>query len=150
MQRKRNTYITYNQDESELITLTGKQLKCVKDFKYLGSWISSSEKDMNTRIGLAWAAANKMDIIWQSAMRTELKIQFFRSTVESVLLYGSESWTLTKKMEKRLDGNYTRLLRKVKNITWKEKKTNEELYGNLDCISNVIRTRRLRFIGHVW
>ena len=83
-------------------------------------------------------------------MRTELKIQFFRSTVESVLLYGSESWTLTKKMEKRLDGNYTRLLKKGKNITWKEKKTNEELYGNLGCISNVIRTRRLRFIGHVW
>ena len=82
-------------------------------------------------------------------MSKEVKIQFFRSTVESVLLYGSESWTLTKAMEKRLDGNYTRLLRKVQDITWKERKTNKELYGHLYPISNVIRTRRLRFIGHV-
>ena len=51
---------------------------------------------------------------------------------------------------KSLDGNYTRFLRKVQDITWKEKKTNEELYGRLYPISNVIRTRRLRFIGHVW
>ena len=126
---KKTEYISYNQYESEIITLTGKQLKCVEDFKYLGSWINTSEKDINTRIGLAWAAAYKMDIIWKSTMNKELKIQFFRSTVESVLLYGSESWTLTKTMEKRLDGNYTRLLRKVQDISWKEKKTNEELYG---------------------
>ena len=57
---KKTEYITYNQDESEIITLTGKHL--VEDFKYLASWINTSEKDMNTRIGLAWAAANKMDI----------------------------------------------------------------------------------------
>ena len=38
----------------------------------------------------------------------------------------------------------------MQDIIWKEKKTNEELYGRLYPISNVIRTRRLRFIGHVW
>ena len=85
---------------------------------------------MNTRIGLARAAANKMDIMRKSTMNKERKIRFFRSTVESVLLYGSQSWILTKTMEKRLYGNY-RLLRKVQDITWKEKKTNEELYGGL-------------------
>ena len=47
-----------------------------------------------------------------------------------------------------MGGNYTRLLRKVQNLTWEDKKTNEELYGQLDPISNVIRG--LRFIGHVW
>ena len=51
---------------------------------------------------------------------------------------------------KRLDGNYTRLLRKVQDLTWKDRKTNEERYGHLDPISNIIRTRRLRFIGHAW
>ena len=98
---KKTEYISYNQYESEIITLTGKQLKCVEDFKYLGSWINTSENDINTRIGLAWEAAKKMDIIWKSTMNKELKIQFFRSTVESVLLYGLESWTLTKMMENK-------------------------------------------------
>lgn len=101
-------YMMYNQDESDIVTLTGESLKCVDDFKYLGSWINSSEKDINTRIGMAWAAANKMDVIWKSTLNRKLKIQFFRATVESVLLYGAESWTLTKSMERHLDGTYTR------------------------------------------
>ena len=70
--------------------------------------------------------------------------------MESILLYGAESWTFTKKMEKRLDGNYTRLLRLTQNISWKEHKTNKYVYGELDQISNVVRKRRLRFIGHCW
>ena len=106
----KSEYMVYNQHESDIITLSGKYLNCVKDFKYLGSWINSSKKDRNSRIGMAWNAANKMQTIWKSDLSRKIKIQFFRGTVESILLYGAESWTFTKKMEKRLDGNYTRLL----------------------------------------
>jgi len=38
-------------------------------------------------------------------------------SIESILLYGSESWTLTKSLSKKLDGSYTRLLRKVQNVS---------------------------------
>lgn len=148
---KKTEYMAYNQtDEFDIKSISGKSLKQVEDFKYLGSWIDTSEKDMGTRIGMAWAAADKLNIIWQSDLSKKLKLQFFRSTVESILLYGSECWTLTKTMGKRLDGNYTRLLRKVQNVLWSERKTNEELYGELPPISEVIAERRLRFLGHVW
>ena len=70
------------------------------------------------------------------------------STVEFVLLYGSSTWPLTETEERRLDQTYTRMLRKVYNVTWKDKITNKELYGNIIKLSSVIRRRRLQLAGH--
>ena len=68
--------------------------------------------------------------------------------VESVLLYGCEAWTLNKTIEKQLDGTYTKMLRMVLNLHWNLHTTNEELYGDMIKLSNKIRERRLRFVGH--
>ena len=46
-------------------------------------------------------------------MSKDLKIRFFIATIESILLYGCESWALSKAQEKSLDGTYTRMLRKA-------------------------------------
>ena len=105
---------------------------------------------MNIRIGQAWSALNKMMKVWKSNLKNHLKIGFFRATVESVLLYGAECWTMTGKMMNRLDGTYTRMLRAVLGVSWKEHKTNKELYGNLPKITDTLMIRRLRFIGHCW
>ena len=40
-----------------------------------------------------------------------MKRSFFQAAVVSILLYGCTTWTLTKWLEKKLDGNYTRMLR---------------------------------------
>ena len=45
-------------------------------------------------------------------------------------------------------GAYTRLLRSALNISWKERITNEQLYGNLPKVSEKIKKRRLQFVGH--
>ena len=97
---------------------------------------STSEKDIDNRIGMAWTAANKMDTIIKSNMNKNLKIRFFQNTVESVLLYGSECWTITKSMEKRLNGNYTRLLRKVQNVSWDERLTIRTSSSDNSCYGN--------------
>jgi len=68
--------------------------------------------------------------------------------VEAVLLYGCETWSLSKKQEQELDGCYTRMLRKALNISLREHVTNELLYGDLPKISTKIRTRRLKLAGH--
>ena len=65
----------------------------------------------------------------------------------SVLLYGCEAWTITK-VERDLDGCYTRMLRTVYNIHWQQHMTNKELYGDLPKLSQKIRERRGRFAGH--
>ena len=40
-----------------------------------------------------------------------MKRSFFQAAVVSILLYGCTTWTLTKRLEKKLDSNYTRMLR---------------------------------------
>ena len=34
-------YMIYNQDESDIVTVSGDSLKCIDDSKYLGSWINT-------------------------------------------------------------------------------------------------------------
>ena len=44
-----------------------------------------------------------------------MKHSFFQAAVVSILLYGRTTWTLTKQLKKKLDGNYTRILRAILN-----------------------------------
>ncbi|XP_072018181.1 uncharacterized protein [Amphiura filiformis] len=88
--------------------------------------------------------------IWKSSLSTRFKQRLFTATVESVLLYGCEAWTVTSKLAKELDGCYTRLLRAMRNVHWKQHMTNKELYGDLPKLSDKIRERRTRFAGHCY
>ena len=81
----------------------------IRAFKYLGSYVLDSKKDFLTRKGQAWIACNKLDVIWKSDITRATKIEFFRACVESILLYGAETWTLKKELQDRLDDTYTRL-----------------------------------------
>ena len=110
--------------------------------------MSSSKKDINTRKAQAWRACHKLQQIWSSNVSRNTKIRLFLATVEAVLLYGSNTWTLTKNLEKSVDGCYTRMLRMALAVSWKQHMTNETLYGNLPKISTKIRERRLRIAGH--
>ena len=53
-----------------------------------------------------------------------MKHYFFQAVIMSILLYGCTTWTLTKRMEKELDGNYTRMLRAILNKSWRQHPTN--------------------------
>ena len=70
--------------------------------------------------------------------------------VTSILLYGCTTWTLTKRLEKKLDGNYTRMLRAVLNKSWREYPTRHQLYGHLLPNTKTIQVRRTRHAGHCW
>ena len=72
---------------------------------------STSEKAQD------WRACNKLSNIWKSTLPRDMKLRLFTTTVEPVLIYGAESWTITSKTEKALDGCYTRLLRKALDIS---------------------------------
>ena len=135
-------------DPPSLHTKDGTALEWVSDFKYLGSWVEQSAKDLNVRKALAWQALNGMVRIWKSNLNKNLKARFFKGTVEAILLYGCETWTLTESMQKALDGTYTRMLRKAFNIHWSSHITNEELYKDLTKVSNTIAARRAQLAGH--
>ena len=73
----------------------GERIKQDNDFKYLGSYIASTEHDIDVRIVKAWSALNQLTNIFKSRLSKNLKRNFFRAIVESVLVYGAIIWTLT-------------------------------------------------------
>ena len=107
-------YIYYNQT-GDISALDGTPLKLVDKFTYLGSSVESTEKDIDTRLTKAWTAINRLSIIWRSDLTDKMKRSFFQAAVASILLYGCTTWTLTKRLEEKLDGNYTRILRAILN-----------------------------------
>ena len=138
-----------NQDGT-IETLNKTHLKKVDDFIYLGSNIASTEKDVLIRILKAWSALDRLRTIWKSALPEQIKKGFFRAIVESVLLYGSSAWTLTKRLENKLDETYRQMLRPILNIHYSTHASREHLYGNLAQITSAIKGRRTRFAGHCY
>ena len=79
-----------------------------------------------------------------------MKRSFFQAAVTSILLYGCTTWTLTKRLEKKLDGYYTRMLSAILNKSWQQHPTRHQLYGHLPPITKTIQVRRTRYAGHCW
>ena len=91
------------------------------------------------------AAINRLSIIWKSNLTDKMQ-----AAVVSILLYGCTTWTLTKRLEKKLDGNYTRKLRAILNKSWQQHPTRHHLYSHLLPITKTIQARRIRHVGHCW
>ena len=139
----------YNQT-GDISTLDGTPLKLVDKFTYLGSSVSSTEKDIDTRLTNAWTAIDRFSIIWKSDLTDKKKRSFFQAAVVSILLYGCTTWTLTRRLEKKLDGNYTRMLQAILNKSWRQHPARHQLYGHLLPITKTIQVRRTRHAGHCW
>ena len=75
---------------------------------------------------------------------------FFRAAVVSILLYGCTTCTLTKRMEKKLDGNYTIMLRAILNKSLRQHPTKQQLYDHQPPTTKTIKIRRTRHAGHCW
>ena len=142
-------YMCYNQT-GDISTVDRTPLKLVDKFTYLGSSVASTEKDIDTRLTKAWTAINRLSIIWKSDLTDKMKRSFFQAAVASILLYGCTTWTLTKRLEKKLGCNYTRMLRAILNKSWRKHPTRYQLYGHLPPITKTIQVRRTRHAGHCW
>ena len=92
----------------------------------------------------------RLSTIWKSDLTDKMKRSFFQAAVTSILLYGCTTWTLTKRLEMKLDGNYTRMLRAILNKSWRQHPTRHQLYGHLPPITKTIQVRRTRHAGHCW
>ena len=109
----------------KLYTLNGSSLKLVDKFTYLGSSVSSTETDIKRWLAKAWTAINRLSVIWKSDLTDKMKCSFFQAAIVSILLYGCSTWTLTKRMKKKLDGNCKRMLRAILNKSWRQRSTGQ-------------------------
>ena len=102
----------------------------MEKYSYLGSSVSSTKDDINTRLVKAWTANDSLSVVWKSDLTDKIKCSFFQAAVVSILLYEWTTWTLTKRMEKKLDGNYTRMLRAILNKAWRQHSAKRQIYDH--------------------
>ena len=136
--------------------LSASGLFCVKAFSFI--W-SIDVRNMYSRqiINIYGASVSPNRIpatmskksVSPSCERT-FTLMFFQAAVVSIVLYGCTTWTLTKRLKKKLDGNYTRMLRAILNTSWRQHPTKHQLYGHLLPITKTIQVRRTRHAGHCW
>ena len=101
----------------------------------------------HTRLTKVRTAIDRLSIIWKSDLTDKMKRSFFQAEVVSIQLYGCTTWTLTKRLEKKLDGNYTRMLRAILNKSRQQHPIGHQLYGHLLPITKTIQVRRTRHAG---
>ena len=89
--------------------------------------------------------------IWRStALSLRNKIRIFNTNVKSILLYGSDTWRVTKTNTHKLQTFINRCLRNILSIRWPEVVPNEELRDktNQAPIEMDIKKRKWGWIGH--
>jgi hypothetical protein len=101
--------------QTHIKSTTG-SIEWVQNFKYLGCNTESSYLDLNKRLNSAWKATKSLRRIWKSPLTDSTKIKLFQTLTVTILLYGAETWILTKSHRQRLLNGYNRLLRYSLNI----------------------------------
>lgn len=113
------------------LKIDGIDIERVKKFQYLGSIITpdgGAEEDVRNRIRLATIVFSKLRNLWFSnGISLELKLNIFTSSVKSVLLYGCETWKVTRRLTQLLQVFVNKCLRKICGIFWSKVITNDEL-----------------------
>ena len=139
------------------ITINDYQLDVVHNFTYLGSTITddlSMDTEIDRRIGRATSTLARLSTrVWTNSRLTRnTKISVYRACVITALLYGSESWTLYARQEKRLNTFHLRCLRRILNIHWQDYIPNYEVLNraSIPSMYTLLRQRRLRWLGHVY
>ena len=90
--------------------------------------------------------------VWRSRYQCRrMKVQVFRSLVLPVLLYGCETWTLTRDLRWRLNSFGTRSLRRILDYCWTDFVSNERLLRETQMrfVACIVREHQLRLYGHV-
>ena len=125
-------------------------LKSIDHFSYLGNNILSTESDAKLYLEKAWTAIDRLSIIWKSDLSDKIKLDFFLPVAVSIQLYRCTTWSLTKRVEEMLDGDYTRTLHAVLNKSWNQHPTKQQLYSHLPPISKTIQVKWTRHAKHCW
>ena len=143
-----------NNKQQDPLQLNQENIKEVDKFVYLGSVVSKdggTDEDIKCRINKARHAFNTLRPIWRStALSLRNKIRIFNTNVKSVLLYGSETWRVTKTSTHKLQTFTNRCLRNILNIRWPETISNEQLWAttNQTPMETEIKKRKWSWIGH--
>ena len=135
-----------------LINFKPKNTPNWKECKLLGTYLGTDE-DINNRKKLALETHRNFEKVFKSKIiSTKLKLKTFKIYIECVFLYNSETWSVNKTIEKKIDSFQRRLLRYTLGIEWPDVLSDQMLkmfIGDYEPWSKNIRRRRLNLLGHI-
>ena len=82
----------------------------------------------------------------------ETKLSILKTCVFSTMLYGCETWIVTKRCESQILSFERKCYREIRRIGWTQKVTNEELYRKIQLAETLLQKviqRKLRLFGHI-
>jgi len=121
---------------------------------YLGRMVSVNgwtEENVASRIKKANGVFVQLYPVWRNHNISKgVKTRIFSTNVKSVLLYACETWKTTSQITRRLQTFINKCLRRIMNINWTDKITNEELWRITKQNPTEIRIKRRKWnrIGH--
>ena len=143
-------------DQFQPLTINDNAIKSVPFEKYLGSILSSDcslELELQQRMKLASASIGKLNdrVFNNRDLSISTKVKVYLAATLSILLYGSETWTLYRHQIRRLEAFHIRFLQGILGLTWKDKIPHTTILQrcNVTSIEAMIITRQLRWVGHV-
>ena len=122
--------ISKGEETTVNIRIEGKEIEQVKEFCYLGSLITTDakcHKEIRRRIAIGKEAFTKRRELLRGKLNRNLKKRMIKTLVWSVVLYGSETWTMRKEDIKKIEAFEMWIWRRMEKISWTEHKTNEEV-----------------------
>ena len=132
----------------------------VQSFKYLGSTITSDNEidiEIAERIGSGSRCAYALNkVLTSRRVSRKTKLRIYNIMIRPIVLYGCETWTLTKARIHRLEVFENSILRRIYGPIFDNaqgqwvRRHNRDLreLSNQPYIQNVIKARRLRWAGH--
>ncbi|KAK7112952.1 hypothetical protein V1264_012324 [Littorina saxatilis] len=152
--KRKTELLKINTTANTPVTVGGEPIREVESFVYLGSVINrhgGTDRDVAARTGKARAAYIMLKNIWASReISITTKLRIFNSNVKSVLLYGSETWRMTKVTQQRIQTFINTCLRRIFKIRWTDTICNEELWqrAGQEPVNSQILRRKWGWIGH--
>ena len=145
------------QSPHAVITIRGKVLDVVSQFKYLGSMFTSDGMlvtEIAHRVASASSAFARLHQakIWSSkALSLSTKLQFLQTIVMTVLLYSGETWSLLDEHLHQLSVFHMRCLRRICGISLLDHSTNSVILKRCKTfpVESQLRSKRLRWFGHI-
>ena len=124
-------------------------------FKYIGSFVSLQHGNLN-EISVKLAEGRQRFASFQKLWKSKqlgipLKCKLYRALVLSVVFYSSETWTMKKSTQRKLESFDTSCLRRILCLSCMERVTNEEVLARsrMSTLSAMIMIKRLKWFGHV-
>ncbi|KAG1672680.1 Blastula protease 10 [Nymphon striatum] len=142
-------------DEQLNIYAEQELMETVKQYKYLGTWITEDGKcisEVKRRVAKAKDDFWKCKEFLRANLIITLKKRLLNTYIFSIIGYGSEAWTFNKEIENKIRSFEYWCYRRILKISWMEKVSNKtvlQLMGAEETLVKSLKQRKMRFAGHV-